>query len=111
MLEVALQHHLVSRLSSLVAVDVTPSRRPDEALTSSAVPTNLPQGWDFEKLMGREAPRPVLANRELLAKLAVAGAPSPPIPRALVSSYRRRTLEPRRSSCSARCSSCSASRS
>jgi len=110
-LEVALQHHLVSRLSSLVAVDVTPSRRPDEALTSSAVPTNLPQGWDFEKLMGREAPRPVLANRELLAKLAVAGAPSPPIPRALVSSYRRRTLEPRRSSCSARCCSRSASRS
>ncbi len=79
-LKVALQHHLVSRLSSLVAVDVTPSRRPDEALISSAVPTNLPHGWDFEKLMGIEAPRPVLANRELVAKLAVAGAPSPADP-------------------------------
>jgi Ca-activated chloride channel family protein len=73
-LKLALQHHLVSRLSSLVAVDVTPSRPSDESLVSSAVPTNLPHGWDFEKVLGRDVPRPVFASRELLAKLVVADA-------------------------------------
>jgi Ca-activated chloride channel family protein len=74
LLKVALQHHLVSRLSSLVAVDVTPSRPADESLFQADVPTNLPHGWDFEKLLGREAPRPMFANPALLAKLVVADA-------------------------------------
>ncbi len=42
----ALEHHLVSRWTSLVAVDVTPSRPEGEALRSGAVPANLPAGWD-----------------------------------------------------------------
>jgi Ca-activated chloride channel family protein len=53
-LKVALNHHLVSRLTSLVAVDVTPSRPMDETLTSHAMPTNLPHGWDFEKVFGED---------------------------------------------------------
>ena len=56
-LAVALDHHLVSRLTSLVAVDVTPSRPLDETLTTARVPLNLPAGWDFDKVFG-EGPHP-----------------------------------------------------
>jgi Ca-activated chloride channel family protein len=52
-LDVALAHHLVSKYTSLVAVDVTPSRPEDTALKSGAVPTNLPAGWQYEKVFGR----------------------------------------------------------
>ncbi len=51
-LEVALDHHLVSRLTSLVAVDVTPSRPDGEQLVTRDMPVNLPDGWDFEKVFG-----------------------------------------------------------
>ena len=50
--EVGLAHHLVSRYTSLVAVDVTPSRPDAEALKSGSVPTNLPHGWDYAKVFG-----------------------------------------------------------
>jgi Ca-activated chloride channel family protein len=51
-LEVALGHHLVSKYTSLVAVDVTPTRPADAGLKSGAVPTNLPAGWQHEKVFG-----------------------------------------------------------
>lgn len=53
-LKVALDYHLVSRLTSLVAVDVTPSRPTDETMTSHKMPTNLPHGWNFEKVFGED---------------------------------------------------------
>jgi Ca-activated chloride channel family protein len=48
----ALEHHLVSKYTSLVAVDVTPARRDAEGFTTAAVPTNLPDGWDYAKVVG-----------------------------------------------------------
>jgi len=51
---VALAHHLVSRVTSLVAVDVTPSRPAGEPVASTDVPLNLPEGWDFEKVFGEK---------------------------------------------------------
>jgi len=51
-LEVALEHHLVSKYTSLVAVDVTPTRPEDAELKSGAVPTNLPAGWQHDKVFG-----------------------------------------------------------
>ncbi len=48
----ALAHHLVSRLTSLVAVDVTRSRPDDKKISTSQIPTNLPAGWEFEKVFG-----------------------------------------------------------
>lgn len=51
---VALTHHLVSRLTSLVAVDATPSRPAGENLTETDVPLNLPAGWDFGKVFGEK---------------------------------------------------------
>ncbi|WP_244513138.1 MULTISPECIES: marine proteobacterial sortase target protein [unclassified Ensifer] len=52
---VALAHHLVSRVTSLVAVDATPSRPAGEPQAETKLPVNLPAGWDFGKVFG-EAP-------------------------------------------------------
>ena len=41
---VALAHHLVSRHTSLVAVDVTPTMPPGTDMKTTAVPGNLPHG-------------------------------------------------------------------
>jgi Ca-activated chloride channel homolog len=51
-LDVALRHHLVSRYTSLVAVDVTPARPGDAGLTRHALATNLPHGWQYEAVFG-----------------------------------------------------------
>jgi Ca-activated chloride channel homolog len=51
-LALALEHQLVSRLTSLVAVDKTPSRPEGEPLKLSELPLNLPAGWDFAKVFG-----------------------------------------------------------
>jgi len=48
-------HQLVSKYTSLVAVDKTPVRR-GETLQSSALETNLPEGWDYGRVLG-ELPR------------------------------------------------------
>ncbi|OWV99387.1 marine proteobacterial sortase target protein [Rhizobium sp. R693] len=52
---IALAHHLVSRVTSLVAVDVTPARPTGEPVGSAKLPLNLPDGWNFEKVVGEEA--------------------------------------------------------
>jgi Ca-activated chloride channel family protein len=52
-LDLALAHHLVSRLTSLVAVDTTPSRPAGARLTHTELPLSLPAGWDFDKVFGR----------------------------------------------------------
>ncbi|WP_432704678.1 marine proteobacterial sortase target protein [Ensifer sesbaniae] len=51
---VALAHHLVSRVTSLVAVDATPSRPTGEPQAETKLPLNLPAGWDFGKVFGEE---------------------------------------------------------
>jgi Ca-activated chloride channel family protein len=51
-LSLALQHQLVSRLTSLVAVDKTPSRPDGQPLKLTDLPLNLPAGWDFAKVFG-----------------------------------------------------------
>jgi Ca-activated chloride channel family protein len=71
-----LEHHLVTKHTSLVAVDVTPSRPDDAALRSGALPTNLPHGWSYEGVFG-ELPQtataaPLDAFLAFLALLAAA---------------------------------------
>jgi len=51
-LKTALAHHLVSRLTSLVAVDVTSSRPQGEEITTANLPLQLPEGWNFDKVFG-----------------------------------------------------------
>jgi Ca-activated chloride channel family protein len=75
-LRVALAHHLVSRLTSLVAVDVTPSRPSGEALATRLAPLALPHGWDFGELPASPPAQRALGGR-LLAKLARSDAAKP----------------------------------
>ncbi len=52
MIDVALAHHLVSKYTSLVAVDVTPTAPPGTTSIKTALPTNLPEGASFEAIFG-----------------------------------------------------------
>jgi Ca-activated chloride channel family protein len=87
-LALALEHHLVTRLTSLVAVDQTPSRPEGARLTRADVPLNLPAGWEFDKVFGGErAPVPAQrrtdgspvrhAQLDAYATVAMASAPKP----------------------------------
>jgi Ca-activated chloride channel family protein len=51
-IDVALAHHLVSKYTSLVAIDVAPTAPPGTVSTKSALPTNLPEGGSFEAIFG-----------------------------------------------------------
>src|SRR5262249_59629978 len=57
-LALALDHHLVTRLTSLVAVDRTPSRPEGARLTQAEIPLNLPAGWEFDKVFGPQRTEP-----------------------------------------------------
>jgi Ca-activated chloride channel homolog len=50
--ETALKHHLVSKYTSLIAVDITPARTKEAPLKSHALKVNLPAGWDHKKVFG-----------------------------------------------------------
>jgi Ca-activated chloride channel family protein len=51
-LDIALKHHLVSRYTSLVAVDITPVRPDAQSLRTHALKTNLPHGMQYEAIFG-----------------------------------------------------------
>lgn len=74
-IDLALDHSLVTRYTSLVAVDITPVRPADRDLNSQSVPTNLPAGWDHDKVFGElpQTATPAMLHL-LLALLAAAGA-------------------------------------
>jgi Ca-activated chloride channel family protein len=61
-LALALDHQIVTWLTSLVAVDKTPSRPEGQPLRLSELPLNLPAGWDFAKVFGE---RPHLTPTQL----------------------------------------------
>jgi Ca-activated chloride channel family protein len=50
--EIALRHHIVTRHTSLVAVDVTPLRPEGLGLDTEAVPANLPDGHSHDGYFG-----------------------------------------------------------
>lgn len=49
---IALEHHLVSKYTSLVAVDITPTAPPSAFVQKTALPVNLPQGQSHEAIFG-----------------------------------------------------------
>ena len=51
--QVALRHHLVTRYTSLVAVDHHQARPPEEQVTPHELATNLPDGWDVQRWMSK----------------------------------------------------------
>ncbi|MEP1229501.1 MAG: marine proteobacterial sortase target protein [Litorimonas sp.] len=79
-LSTALKHHLVTRLTSLVAVDITPSRDVTDLLQSQKVPTMLPEGWDFAAL-NSSGKQDALSHRQTPAQIRPAlAAPSLQLP-------------------------------
>jgi hypothetical protein len=60
-LDVALTHHLVSKFTSLVAVDVTPTRPAGIEASKTAIPGNIPEGLTgFDQLPRTATPAPLL---------------------------------------------------
>jgi len=53
---VALEHHLVSSQTSLVAIDQTKSRPDGQGVASVDMPVNLPEGWVYDKVFGPQGP-------------------------------------------------------
>lgn len=68
--KLALAHHLVSRYTSLVAVDRTPTRPANKTHASRPVPTNLPSGMEYGAVFGQTAPFPQTATPAPLWLLA-----------------------------------------
>lgn len=84
-LALALNHQIVTRLTSLVAVDKTPSRPEGEPLKLSELPINLPAGWDFAKAFGerRQLTPTQLRERRADAGQSAARRPAPVAPDAI----------------------------
>ncbi|HLU76323.1 MAG TPA: marine proteobacterial sortase target protein [Burkholderiales bacterium] len=66
-IDVALDHDLVSRYTSLVAVEQMPVRPADAALKPGVVPNQLPEGWVHEAVFG---PLPQTATPAAVHRLA-----------------------------------------
>ncbi|WP_456403938.1 marine proteobacterial sortase target protein [Thiolapillus sp.] len=69
-LKVAMTHHLVSRYTSLVAVDKTPVRPLDAELDMQSVPVEMPAGWSRAKVFGSLPQTATPAQLYLLLGLA-----------------------------------------
>ncbi|MEE2981413.1 MAG: marine proteobacterial sortase target protein [Pseudomonadota bacterium] len=65
-----LAHHLVTKFTSLVAVDTTPTRPLGEPLNTR----KLPHNWKFEQVFGDGAPAPLREEAALLPLLMLADA-------------------------------------
>jgi len=62
-IELALTHHLVTKYTSLIAIDRTPARPVEADLKIAALPTNLPEGWNYDALFGPQQTDPALVGR------------------------------------------------
>ncbi|WP_085904707.1 marine proteobacterial sortase target protein [Kiloniella majae] len=78
-LNTAMKYGLISKMTSLVAVDITPTRPTGKDYNSQEIALNLPAGWDFEKVFGADyssAPAPLEdASISSLHRLAATDAP------------------------------------
>ena len=72
--ELALAHHLVSKHTSLVAVDRTPTAPPGTVPETRALPVNLPAGWSAEHVNVRLPQTATPAELLLLLGLAALAA-------------------------------------
>ena len=71
---VALAHHLVSRYTSLVAVEATPTMPAGIEAVRTAIPGNLPHGQEYEAIVGGLPQTATPAARHLALALAALAA-------------------------------------
>jgi Ca-activated chloride channel family protein len=69
-----LAHHLVTKYTSLVAVDTTPTRPANEPLNSHKLPHNLPHDWDFKKVFGGADAESLQEDAAIMPSLMMADA-------------------------------------
>ena len=74
-LDVALTHQIVSRYTSLIAIDDAVGRPAETALETQAVPTNMPDGVEMD--MAAAAPPAPVPGQPVLSEAAPAGPASP----------------------------------
>lgn len=67
--QTALSHHLVSEFTSLVAVDISPSKPANVASLDRAVPNHLPHGWQAERVKGQLPQTATPAQLQLFSSL------------------------------------------
>ncbi|MCH8809075.1 MAG: VWA domain-containing protein, partial [Proteobacteria bacterium] len=74
---VALHHRLVTRYTSLVAVDDRPARPPEKPLESREIERNLPAGWDYAHVFGADRPGMIMRTLTpgLMRKIKAVGQP------------------------------------
>ena len=84
-LAVALHHELVTRYTSLVAIDERPARPPEAGLEVREIPRNLPAGWSWEHVFGTEQPPLEMRNLApgLMRKINAVGQPGGPAGQAI----------------------------
>jgi Ca-activated chloride channel family protein len=80
-LKLAVAYQLISRYTSLIAIDPMPVRPRNEPVDTRQVPTNLPDGWTYEAVFGSQhASAPGASKHAYAAGAAVqrmAAAPAP----------------------------------
>lgn len=60
--KIGLEFSIVTSMTSLIALDKTPSRPAGMPLKEADLPINLPAGWNFERLFGGDAAVAAMAN-------------------------------------------------
>ena len=70
-IDVALQHHLVSKYTSLVAVDKTPTRAVWDHLNTSKIPNQMPYGATMGMVVGSFAKTATQAQLDIIIGLAL----------------------------------------
>jgi len=69
-IEIGLRYHLVTRHTSLVAVEDEATRPQDAPLTAWPVPTHLPAGWELEEIWLEKPLMDATASSYVLASTA-----------------------------------------
>ncbi len=69
-IRLASAHRLVTRYTSFVAVEATPARPSGMPLKQAALPTHLPQGWEYDKVFGAQGELPQGASGSFFALLS-----------------------------------------
>ena len=72
MVSLGLTHHLVTRHTSLVAVDLTPVRPAEESMESVLIPVNTPHGSASGTLPQSATPATLFLLQGLVASIAAA---------------------------------------
>ncbi|HEX2114191.1 MAG TPA: marine proteobacterial sortase target protein, partial [Alphaproteobacteria bacterium] len=78
-LKLALAYQLVSRYTSLIAIDPMPVRPVETPVVRGEVPTNLPDGWVYESVFGSKRAAAPGSAQYAVARAGNAGTASAPV--------------------------------